>query len=90
MNLLHSQLDSQAHPSPTLLQPAFLATNEAKCAKEHTGEVTSEGKDLNIHVRDSRIKDAQKEKNANQGAEKVRIIKYLLGELRALLAEQGK
>ncbi|KAF6384457.1 coiled-coil domain containing 14 [Rhinolophus ferrumequinum] len=88
MNLLHSHLDSQAHPSPTLLQPAFLATNEAKCAKEHTGEVTSEEKDLNIHVRDSRIKDVQKEKNANQSAEKVRFIKYLLGELRALLAEQ--
>ncbi|XP_019506473.1 PREDICTED: coiled-coil domain-containing protein 14 [Hipposideros armiger] len=88
MNLLHSHPDSQALQSPTLSQPAFLATNEEKCAKEQTGEVTSEGKDLNIHVRDSRIKDVQKEKNANQSAEKVRTIKYLLGELKALVAEQ--
>ncbi|XP_058411918.1 coiled-coil domain-containing protein 14 isoform X1 [Diceros bicornis minor] len=88
MNLLHSHPDSQTHRSLTLLQPAFLATNEEKCAKEQIGEVTSEGKDLNIHVRDSRIKNEQKAKNVNQSAEKVRTIKYLLGELKALIAEQ--
>ncbi|XP_035874093.1 coiled-coil domain-containing protein 14 isoform X2 [Phyllostomus discolor] len=88
MNLLRSYPDSQTHRSPTLLQPAVLATNEEKCVKEQIGEVTSEGKDLNIHVRDSRIKGVQKAKNGSQSAEKVRIIKYLLGELKALVAEQ--
>ncbi|XP_053514791.1 coiled-coil domain-containing protein 14-like, partial [Artibeus jamaicensis] len=88
MNLLHSYPDSQTHRSPALSQSAVLATNEEKCVKEQTGEVTSEGKDLNIHVRDSRIKGVQEAKNGNQSAEKVRIIKYLLGELKALVAEQ--
>ncbi|XP_072820055.1 coiled-coil domain-containing protein 14 isoform X4 [Vicugna pacos] len=88
MNLLHSHPDSQRHRSPTLLQPAFLATNEEKCAKEQIGEVRGEGKDLNIHVRDSRKKDMQKAKNVNQSAERIRTIKYLLGELKALVAEQ--
>ncbi|XP_057359367.1 coiled-coil domain-containing protein 14 isoform X2 [Manis pentadactyla] len=89
INLLHSPLDGQTHENPTLLQPAFLATKEEKCAKSKTGLVTSEGKDLNIHVEDSRIKDLQKAKNVNQSAEKVRTMKYLLGELKALVAEQG-
>ncbi|XP_044770250.1 coiled-coil domain-containing protein 14 isoform X4 [Neomonachus schauinslandi] len=88
VNLLHSHPDSQICRSPTLLPPAFLSSNEDKCAKEQIGEVTSEGKDLNIHMRDSRIKDVQKAKNVNQSAEKARTIKYLLGELKALLAEQ--
>ncbi|KAM5333958.1 coiled-coil domain-containing protein 14-like isoform 1-T1 [Glossophaga mutica] len=88
MNLMRSYPDRQTHRSPTLLQPAVLATNEEKCVQEQDGEVTSEGKDLNIHVRDSRIKSVQKGKSGNQSAEKVRIIKYLLGELKALVAEQ--
>ncbi|XP_036883878.1 coiled-coil domain-containing protein 14-like [Sturnira hondurensis] len=88
MNLLHSYPDSRTHRSPTLLQPAVLATKEEKRVKEQIGEVTSEGKDLNIHGRDSRIKGFQKANNRNQSAEKVRIIKYLLGELKALVAEQ--
>lgn len=89
MNLLRSHPDGQTHRSPTVLQPAFLTTNEEKCAKEQTEEVTSEGKDLNIHVQDLGIKDVQKAKNGNQSAEKVRTAKYLLGELKSLLAEQG-
>uniref|UniRef100_A0ABI7Y043 Coiled-coil domain containing 14 n=1 Tax=Felis catus TaxID=9685 RepID=A0ABI7Y043_FELCA len=88
MNLLHSRQHSQTHQSPTLFPPAFLSSNEDRCAKEHIGEVPSERKDLNIHVQDSRIKDVQKAKNVNQSAEKVRTIKYLLGELKALVAEQ--
>ncbi|XP_016055430.1 PREDICTED: coiled-coil domain-containing protein 14 isoform X2 [Miniopterus natalensis] len=88
MNLLRSHSDSQTHRSPTLLQPAFLATNEENCAKEQIGEVTSEGKDLNVHAQESRIKGVQKAKNGNENAEKVRTIKYLLGELKALVAEQ--
>ncbi|XP_036099725.1 coiled-coil domain-containing protein 14 isoform X1 [Molossus molossus] len=88
MNLLRSHSDSQTHRSPTLLQPAFLATNEENCAKEQIGEVTSEGKDLNIHMRDSRIKGVQKAKKENQDDEKVITIKYLLGELKTLVAEQ--
>ncbi|XP_077623747.1 coiled-coil domain-containing protein 14 isoform X1 [Crocuta crocuta] len=88
MNLLHSHPDSQTHQSPTLLPPAFLSHNEERCGNEHIGEVPSEGKDLNIHVRDSRIKDVQKAKNVNQSAEKARTVKYLLGELKALVAEQ--
>lgn len=89
MNLLHSHPDSQTHQSPTLLPPAFLSSNEERCGNEHIGEVPSEGKDLNIHVRDSRIKDVQKAKNVNQSADKARTVKYLLGELKALVAEQG-
>lgn len=89
MNLLHSYPASQTHRSPTLLPPASLSNNEDKCTKEQIAEVTSEGKDLNIHMRDLRIKDVQKAKNVNQSAEKARTIKYLLGELKALLAEQG-
>lgn len=89
MNLLRSHPDCQTHQSPTVLQPAFLITNEEKCAKEQNEEVTSEGKNLNIHVRDLGIKDIQKAKNGNQSAEKVRTVKYLLGELKSLLAEQG-
>ncbi|XP_073087630.1 coiled-coil domain-containing protein 14 isoform X2 [Manis javanica] len=89
INLLHSPLDGRTHENPTLPQPAFLATKEEKCAKEKIGLVTSEGKDLNIHVEDSRIKDVQRAKNVNQSAEKVRTMKYLLGELKALVAEQG-
>ncbi|XP_016014870.2 coiled-coil domain-containing protein 14 isoform X4 [Rousettus aegyptiacus] len=88
MHLLRSHPDGQTHRSATVLQPAFLTTNEEKCAKEQTEEVTSEGKDLNIHVRDLGIKDVQKAKNGNQSAEKVRTVKYLLGELKSLLAEQ--
>uniref|UniRef100_A0A8D0YWS2 Coiled-coil domain containing 14 n=1 Tax=Sus scrofa TaxID=9823 RepID=A0A8D0YWS2_PIG len=87
MKLLHSHPDSQTQQNP-LLQPASLATNEDKCTKEQGGEVRSEGKDLNLHVRDLRIKDVRKAKNVNQSAEKVRTIKYLLGELKALVAEQ--
>lgn len=90
MKLLRSHPDSPTGRSPTLLQPAFLATNEEKCANEHIGEVRSEGKDLNIPLRDSRVKDVQKAKNVNQSAEKVRTIKYLLGELKVLVAEQGR
>ncbi|ELR58043.1 Coiled-coil domain-containing protein 14 [Bos mutus] len=88
MKLLRSHPDSPTRRSPTLLQPAFLATHEEKCTNKHIGEVRSEGKDLNIPLGDSRIKDVQKAKNVNQSAEKVRTIKYLLGELKALVAEQ--
>ncbi|XP_061022971.1 coiled-coil domain-containing protein 14 isoform X2 [Dama dama] len=88
MKLLSSHPDSPTRCSPTRLQSAFLATNEEKCTNEHIGEVRSEGKDLNIPLRDSRIKDVQKAKNVNQSAEKFRTIKYLLGELKALVAEQ--
>uniref|UniRef100_A0A8C3YUB0 Coiled-coil domain containing 14 n=1 Tax=Catagonus wagneri TaxID=51154 RepID=A0A8C3YUB0_9CETA len=88
MKLLHSYADSQTHGTTHLFQPASLATNEDKCTKEQVGEVRSEEKDLNIHVQDSRIKDVQKAKNVNQSAEKVRTVKYLLGELKALVAEQ--
>ncbi|XP_062961930.1 coiled-coil domain-containing protein 14 isoform X2 [Cynocephalus volans] len=81
--------DSKTHQSPTQSLPAFLATNEEKCAREQIGEATSEGKDLNVHVRDAKIvKDIQKAKNLNQTTEKVRTLKYLLGELKALVAEQ--
>uniref|UniRef100_A0A8I5T0I1 Coiled-coil domain containing 14 n=2 Tax=Pongo abelii TaxID=9601 RepID=A0A8I5T0I1_PONAB len=84
-----THLDSQTHRSPTQSQPAFLATNEEKCAREQTREATSERKDLNIRVQDTKtVKDVQKAKNVNKTAEKVRIIKYLLGELKALVAEQ--
>ncbi|XP_068402715.1 coiled-coil domain-containing protein 14 isoform X2 [Eschrichtius robustus] len=86
--LLRSHPDSQTCCSPTLLQPDFLATNEEKYIKEQIGEVRSERKDLNIPVQDTRIKDVQNAKNVNQSAEKVRTIKYLLGELKALVAEQ--
>ncbi|XP_042638055.1 coiled-coil domain-containing protein 14 [Orycteropus afer afer] len=93
MSLLHSpgkeaHLDSQTHKSPTRSQPAFLATNKEKCAREHIGKTTSE--DLNIHVREAgTTKDVQKAKNVNQTTEKIRTIKYLLGELKSLVAEQG-
>ncbi|XP_020755152.2 coiled-coil domain-containing protein 14 isoform X2 [Odocoileus virginianus] len=88
MKLLSSHPDSPTRCSPTRLQSAFLATNEEKCTNKHNGEVRSEGKDLNIPLQDSRIKDVQKAKNVNQSAEKVRTIKYLLGELKALVGEQ--
>ncbi|KAM9582750.1 coiled-coil domain-containing protein 14 isoform 2-T2 [Trichechus inunguis] len=82
--------DSQTHRSPARTQPAFLATNEKKCARENTGEATSEGKELNIRLREARtVKDAQKAKNVNQTTDKARTIKYLLGELKALVVEQG-
>ncbi|KAL2804992.1 coiled-coil domain-containing protein 14 isoform 4 [Daubentonia madagascariensis] len=81
--------NGQMHRSPTQSQPAFLVTKEEKCAREQIREATSEGKDLSIRVRDASIvKDVQKAKNVNQTAEKVRTIKYLLGELKALVAEQ--
>ncbi|XP_026962586.1 coiled-coil domain-containing protein 14 isoform X3 [Sagmatias obliquidens] len=86
--LLGSHPDSQTCCSPTLLQPDFLAIKEEKYVKEQIGEVRSERKDLNIPVQDTRIKDVQNAKNVNQSAEKVRTIKYLLGELKALVAEQ--
>ncbi|XP_008568126.1 PREDICTED: coiled-coil domain-containing protein 14 [Galeopterus variegatus] len=85
----HPDESSKTHQSPTRSLPAFLATNEEKCAREQIGEATSEGKDLNVHVRDAKIvKDIQKAKNLNQTTEKVRTLKYLLGELKALVAEQ--
>ncbi|XP_041529175.1 coiled-coil domain-containing protein 14 [Microtus oregoni] len=81
--------DSQAHQSPTQLQPASLATNEEKCAREQIGETTNEGKYLSIHVQDAKIaKNVQQAENVSQTAEKVRIAKCLLGELKALVAEQ--
>uniref|UniRef100_A0A2K6G128 Coiled-coil domain containing 14 n=1 Tax=Propithecus coquereli TaxID=379532 RepID=A0A2K6G128_PROCO len=81
--------DGQTHRSPTRSQPAFLATNEEKCSRGQIREATSEGKGLNVRVQDASIvKDVQKAKNVNQTAEKVRTIKYLLGELKALVAEQ--
>ncbi|XP_006869431.1 PREDICTED: coiled-coil domain-containing protein 14 [Chrysochloris asiatica] len=95
MTLLHSHgkdtnLDNQTHQSPTRSLQAFLATNEEKCAREHSGEATSEGKDLNVWMREARtVKDSHKAKNVNQTTEKIRTLKYLLGELKALVAEQG-
>nr|XP_027791907.1 coiled-coil domain-containing protein 14 isoform X1 [Marmota flaviventris] len=81
--------DSQTHRSSTQSQLAFLATNEERCAREQIGEATNEGKYLNIHVQDTKtVKDVQKAKNVNQTADKVRTIKYLLRELKALVAEQ--
>ncbi|CAH6792291.1 coiled-coil domain-containing protein 14 [Phodopus roborovskii] len=81
--------DSQAHQSPTQLQPAFLATNEEKCARELIGEATSEGKYLSMHVQDAKIaKNVQQAENVSHTAEKVRIAKCLLGELKALVTEQ--
>ncbi|XP_051005812.1 coiled-coil domain-containing protein 14 [Acomys russatus] len=82
-------LDSQAYQSPSQLQPAFLATNEEKCAKEQIGKATNEGKYLTIHVQDAKIaKNVQQAENVSQTAEKVRMAKCLLGELKALVAEQ--
>ncbi|KAL6068862.1 hypothetical protein STEG23_036943 [Scotinomys teguina] len=82
-------LDRQAHQSPTQFQPAFLATNEEKWAREQVGEVTNEGKYLGIHVQDAKItKSVQQAENVSQTAERVRIAKCLLGELKALVAEQ--
>ncbi|XP_008054425.1 coiled-coil domain-containing protein 14-like, partial [Carlito syrichta] len=84
-----THLENPTHRSSTQSQPASLATNEEKCTREQIREDTSEGKGLNVHVQDAKIvKDVQKEKNVNQTAEKVRTIKYLLGELKALVAEQ--
>ncbi|XP_040606801.1 coiled-coil domain-containing protein 14 isoform X2 [Mesocricetus auratus] len=81
--------DSQAHQSPTQLQPAFLATNEEKCAREQIGEATSEGKYLSMHVQDAKIaKNVQQAENVSRTAETVRIAKCLLGELKVLVAEQ--
>ncbi|XP_049484274.1 coiled-coil domain-containing protein 14 isoform X2 [Panthera uncia] len=84
--MVHSEV--QTDGDNQFASQAFLSSNEDRCAKEHIGEVPSERKDLNIHMQDSRIKDVQKAKNVNQSAEKVRTIKYLLGELKALVAEQ--
>lgn len=82
--------DSQAYPSPSQLQPAFLATNEEKCAREQIGEATNEGKYLSIHEQDAKLaKNVQQADNVSQTAEKVRIAKCLLGELKALTQEQG-
>uniref|UniRef100_H0XXI4 Coiled-coil domain containing 14 n=1 Tax=Otolemur garnettii TaxID=30611 RepID=H0XXI4_OTOGA len=79
----------QMHRSPIPSLPPVWATNEEKRAKGQIREATSEGKDLNIGVRDANIiKDVQKAKNVNQTAEKVRTLKYLLRELKALVAEQ--
>ncbi|XP_008980560.5 coiled-coil domain-containing protein 14 isoform X1 [Callithrix jacchus] len=84
-----THLDGQIRRSPTRSQPTFLAINEENCAREQIREATSERKDLNLHVRDTKtVKDVQKAKNVNEIAEKVRIIKYLLGELKALVAEK--
>lgn len=81
--------DSQAHPSPSHLQLAFLATNEEKCAREQIGEATNEGKYLSIHEQDAKLaKNVQQAENVSQTAEKVRIAKCLLGELKALTEEQ--
>lgn len=81
--------DSQAYPSPSQLQPAFLATNGEKCAREQIGEATNEGKYLSIHEQDAKLaKNVQQAENMSQTAEKVRIAKCLLGELKALIAEQ--
>ncbi|XP_053421241.1 coiled-coil domain-containing protein 14 [Nycticebus coucang] len=83
----HSNI--QIHRSPIPSQPAFGATNEEKCAKEQIREAASEEKDLNIGMQDaSIIKDVKKAKNVNHTAEKVRTLKYLLRELKALVAEQ--
>lgn len=81
--------DGQAHQSPSQLQPASLAANEEKCAREQIGETTNEGKYLSIQ--DAKIaKNVQQAENVSQTAEKVRIAKCLLGELKALVAEQGR
>ncbi|KAM5281822.1 coiled-coil domain-containing protein 14 isoform 2-T2 [Ctenodactylus gundi] len=82
-------LDSETHQSPAQSQPAFLASNEARRALEQTEEASSKGKYLNIHVQDKEVvKDVQKAKNMSQTADKVRTLKYLLRELKALVAEQ--
>ncbi|XP_004577895.2 coiled-coil domain-containing protein 14 [Ochotona princeps] len=81
--------DNQTSRSSTRSQQSCSAANEDRDARTQMGEATSEGRDLNIHVSDAKIiKDVQKAKNVNQTAEKVRTMKYLLGELKALLAEQ--
>ncbi|GAB1300229.1 Coiled-coil domain-containing protein 14 [Apodemus speciosus] len=81
--------DNEAYQSPSQLQPAFLATNEEKCAREHSGEATNEGKHLSMHMQDAKIaQTVQQAENMSQTAERVRIAKCLLGELKALIAEQ--
>lgn len=83
--------DSQTYQSPSQLQSAFLATNEEKCAKEQIGEATNEGKNLSVHVQDAKIANSvQQAEDVSQTAEKVRVAKCLLGELKALVAEQGR
>ncbi|XP_029326059.1 coiled-coil domain-containing protein 14 isoform X2 [Mus caroli] len=83
--------DSQAYQSPSQLQPAFLATNEEKCAKEQIEEDTNEGKHLSTHVQDAKIaKNVQQAENVSQTAEKVRLAKCLLGELKALMEEDSE
>lgn len=83
--------DSEAYQSPPQLQPAFLATNEEKCAREHSGEAANEGKHLRMHMQDAKIaQTVQQAENVSQTAERVRIAKCLLGELKALIAEQGR
>ncbi|XP_013370686.1 PREDICTED: coiled-coil domain-containing protein 14 isoform X2 [Chinchilla lanigera] len=80
---------SKIHGSPTRLQSAFLTSNEERCAKEQIAEATNEGNCLNMHVQDAKIvQHVQKAKNVNQAAEQVRTVKYLLRELKALVAEQ--
>ncbi|XP_055481093.1 coiled-coil domain-containing protein 14 isoform X3 [Psammomys obesus] len=81
--------DSQAYQNPSQLQPAFLAKSEEKCAKEQTGKATNEEKYLNVHVQDAKLaKNVQQAENVGPIAEKVRIAKCLLGELKALVAEE--
>ncbi|XP_021490321.2 coiled-coil domain-containing protein 14 [Meriones unguiculatus] len=81
--------DSQAYQSPSQLQPAFLAKSEEKCAKEQTGKATNEEKYLSVHVQDAKLaKNVQQAENVSPIAEKVRIAKCLLGELKALVAEE--
>lgn len=83
--------DSQAYQSPSQLQPAFLATNEEKCAKEQFEEATNEGKHLSTHVQDAKIaKNVQQAENVSQTAEKIRLAKCLLGELKALMEEDSE
>ncbi|XP_052014770.1 coiled-coil domain-containing protein 14 isoform X2 [Apodemus sylvaticus] len=81
--------DSEAYQSPSQLQPAFLATNEEKCAREDSGEATNEEKHLSMHVQDAKLaQTVQPAETVSQTAERVRVAKCLLGELKALIAEQ--
>ncbi|XP_063081172.1 coiled-coil domain-containing protein 14 isoform X2 [Cavia porcellus] len=81
--------DSKIPGSPTRLQPASLASDEERCAREQIAGATNEGNCSSVHVQDEKlVQDTQKAKNMNQTTEKVRTLRYLLRELKALVAEQ--
>lgn len=77
-----------------------VSSNDGDASEEHSEDVVSEGELNVLDVASARDANSQqscvkkglkpRQESADKAAHKVKMVKYLLGELRALITDQGK